>query len=307
MTDKKLFVKTAEYLILVRNQKANPSHLCSLVNKRFQNKTVWISGASSGIGAELAKQLNTIGAQVIISARRVELLEQLRNTCTYPEKVIVLPMDLTNQDSMKDAVEFVEKNGRLDLLIHNAGIAQKGLVKDNDILVDRQIMETNYFGTINLTKKVLPIFLKQKEGWFAVVTSVAGIAGVPGRSAYSASKHALHGFFDSLRAELMDCDLDVTIIMPGFIDTHITYKELKSDGRPYGHGEKSHKQGMSPEDCARKIIKHLHKNRQNIIVGGVEVSSVYAQRFMPRFYNFVIRRHPMKLWRKFLRFLGFKR
>lgn len=273
----------------------------------FENKVVWVTGASSGIGASLAEKLNEQGAMVILSARRIEKLEQLRNKLKFPEKSMIVTLDLTDPESIQSAVDKVNKLDHLDLLIQDAGIAQKGLVKDNPIEIDRTIMETNYFGTITLTKAILPRFLDQKHGWIAVVTSIAGVVGVPGRSSYSASKHALHGFFESLRAELIDCDLDISIIMPGFINTQITVKELKSDGHPYGKVEKSHKMGLSPDECAEKIIRKLKKRKKNIIVGGFEVTSIYLQRFLPGLYDFLIRHHPMRKWRRFTSILRIKK
>jgi short-subunit dehydrogenase len=273
----------------------------------FKNKVVLVTGASSGIGAELTKQLNAMGAVVIASARRMDRIEELKNQCVNPENIVSIELDLTDQSSIDSIVSELKKMDKLDLVIHNAGIAQKGLVIENDLEVDRKVMETNYFGTISLTKKILPIFRKQGHGWFAVVTSLAGAVGVPGRSAYSASKHALHGFFESLRAENFDCDLDVSVIMPGFIHTDITVKALKGDGSEYGKVEKSHKQGMSAEKCAQRIIHGLRKRKKNIVVGHLEILIVYIQRLSPSLYNFVVRNHPIKRWRAFLRFLGFGR
>src|SRR5210317_787002 len=192
----------------------------------LKDKVVWITGASSGIGASLAIQLNKLRAKVIASARRTEKLMELKNNCPNPQDLITLPLDITNPISIENAIEKVKQLERLDLVIHNAGIAQKGLVIENDMEVDRKIMETNYFGTVAFTKSIMPIYLKQGYGWFSIVSSFAGVMGIPGRSAYAASKHALHGFFDSLKAEHMGCKLDVSIIIPGFINTNITIKEL---------------------------------------------------------------------------------
>lgn len=264
----------------------------------FSDKTVWITGASSGIGAELAKQLNSFGSFVILSARRREKLKIIQNELKFPENSLIVELDLANSNSIKSAVEEINNLKQLDLLIHNAGIAQKGLAIENPMEIDRCIMETNYFGTVELTKEVMPIFLEQKQGWIAVVSSIAGVVGVPGRSAYAASKHALHGFFESLRAECIDCDLDITMIMPGFINTQITVKELKSDGTEYGEVERSHRLGMSAAECAKKIVRKLRKKRKNIIVGGFEVTSIYLQRFAPNLYDFLIKHHPMRRWRK---------
>lgn len=269
----------------------------------FKGKTIWMVGASSGIGEAMVYEFDKAGANLIISSRREERLNEVKSKCNC-KNIHIIPLDLTNSSSIKFAIEEV-KGLTLDLVIMDAGIAQKGLVIENSIEVDRKIMETNYFGTVALTKAIMPIFLEQKHGWFGVVTSIAGMVGVPGRSSYSASKHALHGFFDSLRAEIYDTEIEVSLIMPGFINTHITVKELRGDGTTtYGKVEKSHKLGMSPEECARRIVKGLSKKKNNIIVGGFEILSVYIYRFTPEIYDIMIRSHPMKKWRQLLRFIG---
>lgn len=268
----------------------------------FSRKKIWITGASSGIGAELALQLNAIGAYVILSARRVDKLKELQKRLAFPENSEIHSLDLTKTESITRAVDTIKKKGRLDLLIHNAGIAQKGLAMDNPMEIDRSIMETNFFGTIHLTKEILPFLREQGAGWIAVVSSIAGIVGVPGRSAYAASKHALHGYFESLRAECFDCNLEISMIMPGFVNTQITVNELKSDGTAYGKIEQSHKAGLSSEECAKRIIRKLKKKRKNIIVGGFEITSIYVWRFSPNLYDFLIKNHPVRKWRKFKSF-----
>ncbi len=272
----------------------------------FKGKTVWITGASSGIGEALSYEFAKRKAHLIISARRADRLDLVKAICEKMTDVSVIQMDITNEESIRRAVEESEKSDRLDLLIHNAGVAQKGLVNENHMDTERQVMETNYFGTVALTKAVIPRFAGQKYGWYAVVTSIAGIIGVPGRSIYSASKHALHGFFESLRAEVFPSNIKVSIIMPGFIATQITLKELRGDGSAYGKMEKSHQLGMKPHICARKIIRGLERRKKNIVVGGFEITGVYMQRFLPRVYDFLIRQHPMKRWRNLKRGLGFR-
>lgn len=264
----------------------------------LKGKNIWITGASSGIGASLAKQMNKMGAKVIASARREKKLIQLKNECTYPENLITIPLDIINQDSIESAVKEVNLLKKLDLVIHNAGIAQKGMVIENGMEIDRRIMETNYFGTVALTKAILPMFLNQGYGWFGVVSSFAGVLGVPGRSAYAASKHALHGFFDSLKAEHMGCKLDVSIIIPGFINTNITIKELKGNGEAYGKLEKSHRLGMTADQCATGIIDGLRKKQKRIIVGKIEVLLLYIKRISPALSHYIISSHPMKKWRQ---------
>ena len=260
----------------------------------LKDKVVWITGASSGIGASLAIQLNTLGAKVIASARRTEKLIDLKNKCPNPQNMTTLPLDITDSISIENAIEKVKQINRLDVVIHNAGIAQKGLVIENDMEVDRKIMETNYFGTVAFTKSIMPIYLKQGYGRFAIVSSFAGVMGIPGRSAYAASKHALHGFFESLKAENMSCKLNVSFILPGFINTEITAKGLCGDGRPYGTVETSHKLGMSASQCANGIIKGLLKAKNRIVIGKIEVFLLTINRISPRLGQYIIKSHPMR-------------
>jgi len=264
----------------------------------LKDKVIWITGASSGIGASLAMQLNQLGAKVIASARRTEKLMALKNNCSNSHNFIPIELDITNAVSINNAIAKVKKLNRLDLVIHNAGIAQKGLVIENEMEVDRKIMETNYFGTVALTKAIMPFYLKQGFGGFSVVSSFAGVMGIPGRSAYAASKHALHGFFESLQAENINCKLDISFILPGFINTEITAKGLLGNGTPYGKVETSHRLGMTACQCAEGIIKGLLKNNKRIVIGKVEVFLLTINRFFPRLGKYIIKSHPMRKIRK---------
>ena len=263
----------------------------------LKDKVIWITGASSGIGASLAIQLNQLGAKVIASARRTDKLIELKNNCSNPKDLMILPLDITDPISIENAITKVKQLDPLDLVIHNAGIAQKGLVIENQMEIDRKIMETNYFGTVAFTKSIMPLFLKQGHGWFAVMSSFAGVMGIPGRSAYAASKHALHGFFESLNAENINCKLDVSFIIPGFINTEITAKGLCGDGQPFGKVETSHQLGMSAHDCANDIIKGLKKTKKRIVVGKAEVFLLTIKRFSPRLSQYIIKSHPMRRMR----------
>jgi|GEM_PF-21571 len=264
----------------------------------FNKKVVWITGASSGIGAAMARQLNELGATVIASARRIEKLIDLKNKCQYPDRLLCIPLDITDPKSIIDATNIVMQLPKLDLLIHNAGIAQKGLVTENQMAIDRTIMETNYFGTVALTKAVMPLFQRQGHGWFAVMSSFAGVMGIPGRSAYAASKHALHGFFESLKAEKLKCKLKVSYIIPGFINTQITAKGLKGDGTNNGTVETSHRLGMTAERCASHSIRGLKKGKGRIAVGKFEVYLLRVNRLSPSAGHYIIKNHPMKRIRK---------
>ena len=201
----------------------------------LRNRVIWLTGASSGIGEALTYELAKKGARLIISARRKEELEKVKGNCDSAAQanIRILPLDLTVTSTLSLSVEAaVQTFGHIDILINNGGISQRSFVKDTSLDVDRRIMEVNYFGAIALTKFLLPHFLKQKGGHFVVVSSLTGKFGTPYRSGYAASKHALHGFYDSLRAELWKENIKVTMIAPGFIHTPITLSALTGDGSP---------------------------------------------------------------------------
>ena len=169
----------------------------------FNDKVIWITGASSGIGEALAYAFSAGGAKLILSSRRADELERVRLACARPERVKVIPMDLMDHAlfGVKTA-EAIAAFGQIDVVVHNGGVSQRGLVMETSMEVQRKVMEVDYFSYVALTQTVLPHFVQQKSGQFVVVSSVMGKIGTPMRSAYAAAKHALHGYFDCLRAEV---------------------------------------------------------------------------------------------------------
>jgi short-subunit dehydrogenase len=259
--------------------------------KSFENKVIWITGASSGIGEALAKECNRSGAEIIISARRIAELERVRESCQDKSKVHLLPVDLSKQDEFPELVKkALSFKGKIDILINNAGISQRSRAADTDLAVDRKIMEVNYFGTVALTKALLPHFLEKKQGHFVVVSSLVGKFATPLRSSYAASKHALHGFFDSLRAEQWKENLKVTIVCPGFIKTDITYHALTGDGTPQNKMDDAQKNGMPADVFARRMVKAMISEKQEVYIGGKETYAVYLKRFFPALLSRVIRK-----------------
>ena len=225
----------------------------------FKNKVVWITGATSGIGEALAKEFALQGAKIIISSRRIEELERVKNLLKLPEgDLLILPLDLEDLSNINILSQLViNKFGRIDILVNNGGISQRSLTKDTSIETDRKLMEVNFFGTVALTKSVLPYFLKQKGGHIVVVSSIVGKFGFHLRSAYAASKHALHGFFESLRMEIYNENVKVLIVCPGKIRTNISINAYTGDGSKHGKMDDSTNKGLSPEDFARKILKGI--------------------------------------------------
>ncbi|MTI21517.1 SDR family oxidoreductase [Fulvivirga sp. RKSG066] len=258
---------------------------------KFKNKVVWITGASSGIGEALAIELSRQGAKLIISARRKEELDRVKNLCKTPAEVATLPLDLTFTDTMHLAVETaLLAFGHVDILINNGGVSQRSLAKDTKLEVDKKLMEVNYFGTIALTKALLPHFLERKAGQIAVVSSLVGKFGTPYRSGYAASKHALHGFFDALRAELWKDNITVTILCPGFIKTNVSVNALTESGEKLNQMDDAQANGMSAAKCAKKMAKAIRRQKNEVYIGGKEIYGVYLKRFFPGLFARVVRK-----------------
>lgn len=257
---------------------------------KYKSKTVWITGASSGIGKALARRFSKENANIILSSRNISELKILKSEIESEHcKVEIEALDLIKQESFNEIVSrIVKKFGTIDLLINNGGISQRSLVEETDLSVDRKLMEVNFFGTVALTKAVLPIMLKQGGGQISVVTSVVGKFGFPLRSAYSASKHALQGFFDTLRAETQDRGIKVSIIIPGRIKTNISVGAIVADGNTYGKMDEGQEEGMSAEDAANKIFTGLSSEKKEILVGKKELLMVHIRRFFPFIYYRIV-------------------
>ncbi len=253
----------------------------------MKNKVVWITGASSGIGAACAIECSKQGAKVVLSARREEKLKEVKKQLSGPSEILTL--DVTDTDGMVDKAEACAKYfGPVDILINNAGISQRGLVEETDMAVDRRLFEVNYFGNIAITKAVLPSMLERKTGSLVIISSVAGKLSTPGRSSYAATKHALQGFYDALRAEVQDRGVHVNVICPGYIRTDISINALNSKGEKHGVMDPNQDKGMSPEECASKIIKAINNNTYEALIGGKEVRNVMIRKFLPKVYYNVI-------------------
>lgn len=256
----------------------------------IHNKTIWITGASSGIGEALTKQFSHQGVKLIISARRVDELNRVKDECANQEHISVLPLDLADSDSHELATQqAIAAFGQVDILINNGGRSQRSLVKDTILQVDRDLMEVNYFGSISLTKCLLPHMLERGSGHFVVVTSLTGIFGTPYRSGYAASKHALHGFFDSMRAELEDSGIKVTIAAPGFVKTNVSINAFQGDGQALGKMDDAQANGLTPEKCASVIVKAIAKQKREVYIGK-ESYAVYIKRYLPGLFATIIKK-----------------
>jgi len=257
----------------------------------FENKIVWITGASSGIGAEMVRQADRLGAKIILSARNFDALEKLRNELSNNTNHLSIALDLENSSNFKElAQKVIDNYGRIDMLINNGGLSQRSTVEETSLEIDRRIMEINYFGNIALTKAVLPYMIKQKSGHIVTISSIAGKFGFFLRSAYSASKHALHGFYESLLLEEEKNNILVTIACPGKINTNISVNALNGEGSTHGVMDHNQETGMSADECVRQLFLAVSKGKKEILIGNKEILAVKIKRFFPRLFWKIIRK-----------------
>jgi short-subunit dehydrogenase len=257
---------------------------------KFQGKVVWITGASSGIGEALAKRFATAGSRLILSARREPELVRVAGLCTEAQSVSILPLDLSRPEFMEDACRQATREGAVDVMVHNAGVSQRSFAADTGYAIDELIMRTNYLGPVALTKALLPSMKERRRGHFIVVSSVLGKFGLPGRSAYCASKHALHGFFDTLRAELSEDNIQVTLVLPGWVRTNVSINALTSAGVPQRKMDPGTASGFSPEFCANRIFYAAEAGKPEVnIVRLQENAALQLRRFAPGLFRRLIR------------------
>ena len=260
---------------------------------KLSDKTIWITGASSGIGEELTYQLASRGNRIIISARREQELVRVKNNCpkTAQNNIHIAVMDLSDLDSL-DAVaqKALDIDGGIDILINNGGISQRSLVAETDFEVDKRLMNVNFLAAVKLTKSVLPGMIKKKSGHILITSSLVGKFGTPYRSSYSASKHALHGFFEALRAEVWENNIFVTLFCGGYIKTKISINAVTADGSPQNKMDENQEKGRSAKEAANAMIKAVEANKREVYFGGKEVMGVYLKRFIPALFDNVIRK-----------------
>ena len=241
----------------------------------FASQTIWITGASSGIGEALATAFLQQGANVILSGRRVEELNRV--AAQAPERCLVLPFESTDYAALPDVVERAWAwSGQVDVLINNAGISQRSLALDTHLDVYRQLIEVDYMAPLALTQLLLPKMVARKSGHLAVVSSVAGKVGTPLRSGYCGAKHAVIGYFDALRAEVEQAyGIAVSVILPGSVHTAIAINALSSDGSARGQSDPNIENGMDVTVAAAQILTGLAERQREIPVAeGIEAMAL---------------------------------
>ena len=252
----------------------------------FKEKVVWITGASSGIGEELAYLFSKEQAKLVISSQDEKELNRVRDKClSFSENCFSIVFDLLDTKNIKDIVDqVINRYGSIDILINCGGISQRSLASETSVVIDRKIMEINFFGTVALVKACLPHMLVQNRGHIVAISSITGKFGFPLRSAYSASKHAILGFFDSLRIELSEKNIKVTVFLPGRIKTNISLNSITKEGSLYGKMDDGQKNGMSAKECAEKMIRAIRKGKKEVLIGNSEILMVYIKRFFPALF-----------------------
>lgn len=266
-----------------------------LTSKVRMEKVIWVTGASSGIGAELCQQLGQEGYNLILSARNEGALNEIQESAPFPGKIRVLPLDISDfgkaEDAAKKAMGFWN---RVDILINNAGISQRSLIAETDFLVYKKLIDVNYLGTVALTKALLPYFIKQKEGHFVVVSSLMGKFSSPFRSGYCGAKHALHGFFDALRMEHEKDGVNVTMVCPGFVQTNVAKNALTADGSQQEADDHATKNGMPVSQFCKKMIAAIKLRKFEVYIAGKEKKGIYVKRYFPKLLHKLVMRSEVR-------------
>ena len=261
----------------------------------LNDKIIWITGASSGIGKSLAIELSKYNCKLILSSRRLAELEHVKFLCEQPDLVYVLPLDLAHTEAMKAKTDqAITAFGSIDILVNNGGISQRSPIIETSIEVDRKLMEIDYLGTVALSKAILPYFVEQQSGHYVVVSSLMGKFSSPLRSAYCGAKHALHGFFDSLRLEHSRDHIKVTMICPGFVNTNVARNALTADGSKQGYQDDMTQKGLDVDVFVKKMINAIRKEKFEAYIGKFEKFGVYVKRLSPRLIHKLVMRSKVR-------------
>jgi dehydrogenase/reductase SDR family member 7B len=229
-------------------------------------KVAWITGASSGIGEALAKGFVAGGGACVLSGRNVIELERVAGECGQ-ENCLILPFDTMDFTKLPAMVErALAFRGRIDVLVNNAGISQRSLAVDTDFAVYDQIIGVDLLAPIALTQAVLPYLVSQGSGQLVMISSVAGKAGVPMRTAYCAAKHGLIGYADSLRSEVAGQGVKVLVVAPGSVCTNVSRNALSADGSVRGESDAAIENGIDPAEVARLIWDAFSAGTREIVI-----------------------------------------
>jgi len=259
----------------------------------LKNKNVWITGASSGIGLEMAVLAASAGAKLQLFSSRKKALDAAAGLSSAKGALSVQyeVVDLSDTAAAVEASQrALKQSGAPDYLILNAGISQRSMAAETDLRVTRNILELNFFGTVAVARTVLPVMLEQGGGHIAVTSSVTGEFGFPMRSAYAASKHALHGYFESVGLEYASEGIRVTLVVPGRIKTAISINSLTADGSKHGKMDPGQEKGMGAALCAKIYWKAVIRGKHKAVIGGFDTIMVFFHRYLPGIFRLIASR-----------------
>lgn len=247
----------------------------------MKGKVVIITGASSGIGRALAKEYAKRGASLSIAARRIDLLNELKNELPDTE-ILAIQTDITLENDCKNLIEStIQHYGRIDVLINNAGLSMRALFDDIELSAFKHVVDVNFYGTVFCTKYALPYLLSSKGSLVGII-SVAGHVGLPARSAYSASKFAVRGFLDTIRLENLYTGLHVLVAAPGFTASEVRKSAITANGSPQGETPRAEEKMMSAEKCAYLIADSIEKRQRSLVLTFLEGKlSVFLSKYFP--------------------------
>lgn len=282
-------------------------HICTHKTERkrrnvLQNKVVVITGASSGIGEALAHVFYEYGCKVVLAARRKSELERVKEdllskkVSLSTEEPIVAELDLSELEQLETFINNIyDICGKIDILINNGGISHRGSILYTKLDVYKKIMFTNYFGSVGLTKAVLPKMVENKSGHIVFVSSVQGLIALPDRSAYAASKHAMQAFGDSLRSEMCQHNINVSVVSPGYVKTAVSLNALTASGENHGVMDKSTAAGFTAEYIATKILDMVvNKENELVISQFLPNCAIFLRHSFPSIYFWVMSRRANK-------------
>jgi dehydrogenase/reductase SDR family protein 7B len=263
----------------------------SMANSFFKDKVIWITGASSGIGEALVLEASSRGSKIVLSGRNIAALEQIAQKATQngASKTWIYAFDTTNFTEIESiGKEVWKETGGVDFLINNAGISQRSTAAETQLQVDINIMNVNYFGPVAITKSILPLMIERGRGHITMMSSVVGYFGYYKRSAYSASKHAIHGFLDSVWAENAPDGIQTLIVTPGGVKTNISLHALDGSGNTFGQLDNLQTKGMSPEWVAKKVLTAISKNKRELLLANKERILVLLRKHFPKLFFVLI-------------------
>lgn len=257
----------------------------------MKTKVVWITGASSGIGEALVYAYDKLDTKLIISSRKREELSKVKANCLHQANIQILPLDLEDHVFLSSkADEALKIFGNIDILINSGGISQRSLAMETNLATEKRFLDINFWGTVILSKAVLPYMLAQNSGSIVAISSLVGKFGTRYRSSYAASKHALHGYFDSLRIEVNNPNIHIMLACPGFIKTKVTINALTADGSAQGTMDEAQQNGMTATVFAEKLIQAIKAKKEEVYIGGKEVNGILLKRFFPKLFSRIIKK-----------------